>query len=308
MSNRLLPPRESEEALKCIQRHSLGVARDTLFKEFGRAWGFRTVKSFSDSLRDTWELRRPVPASEKHKWDDPPKLHGDILILCDLQIPFHDADFINKCMDLAYAWGILKGIAAGDMMDMTAFSIFATKPEDTWADERDMAEQIMQAMTDSVPEWLMLAGNHEYFLIKRLAEQFDMKDVLRLLDKPKGFTASDYYFCIANGDWRISHPRNVSVIHGRVAQRLATKLSMNVASGHGHLWGHVLSEGGKYDAIDIGVCCEPTALDYASQRDTLRPAMNKGDLILKKVDGKTIPYTLRPGMDWDAMRHLYQRG
>lgn len=302
MVKSLLPSKESPQAQKLIRRYLDYEDLEVLAKEFG----FKDGHSFQTTFFNQYQIRRIARRSTKRRWDNPSKLKANgFLILPDVHSPFYDADFINQCLDLAYSWKVEQGITAGDFLDMTTFSIFASKPEHTWKKERDDTRKLMLAMRDAVPKWLMLAGNHEYFLIKKLAEEFDMQDILALLGNIWGFTATDYYFCEAN-EWHITHPRNVSVIHGRVAGRLATKLGRDVASGHGHLWGWVKTEDGKHNGIDMGVCCESVMLDYASQRDTLRPTMCKGALFLIKVGNKTLPYPVSPDTDWKAMRRMYE--
>ena len=113
----------------------------------------------------------------------------------------------------------------------------------------------------------------------------------------------------SGGDkWRISHPRNISVIHGRVPQRLCDKFHCNIASGHGHKAGIVSDHSNMYTACDVGVTCDPKRLDYATIRDSTRPAMCQGALILKEgKDGKCHPWHIDPRTcDWEALKKCYK--
>jgi hypothetical protein len=152
-------------------------------------------------------------------------------------------------------------------------------------------------------------GNHDDFLIKALSEQLGYEDILKLLDSPEGFKTTNYYYClvyVGEDLWRITHPRNISVIHSRIAQRLAIKYGCNVVSGHGHLAGITFDEGNRYWAIDGGVGCVPAKLDYASERDTTRPAMCQAAVfIMLGEDGISHPYLVTPKTDWKAMKRLY---
>lgn len=109
----LLPPKEGVEAQECIKSHILGVPNEILFNTYGKKWGFRTAKSFADSLRDTWGLPIAVPPSAKHRWDDGPRLYGDVLTLCDAQVPFHDAESMNDYLSLAMLGESLKAYTPG---------------------------------------------------------------------------------------------------------------------------------------------------------------------------------------------------
>lgn len=286
------------------------VARATRAEEIGYA----NSNSYTTAMeRRGVFLSRPVPKSITTRYNKPLILREPSLIIFDTQIPFQDAGFLNKCLELAQAWGIKQGISGGDLLNMAAFSMFKEKPDvKIWAKERDAAIKTLEALHSFIPSWLFIMGNHEAFLIKSLAEQIGHEDILRLLDSPEGFKATDYYYCIVRfgkgPDWRVSHPRNISVIHGRIPQRLCEKFHCNIASGHGHLAGMTPDYSGKYVACDVGITCDPARLDYAALRDSVRPAMNKGALILQLGDdGYCYPYHLTPAIDWEAMAKLYRR-
>jgi len=254
-------------------------------------------------------VTRRVPISKRHRYDRPRAIRESCLIIFDSQVPYHDAKFLNNLLDLAHTWGIKQGISGGDLLNMTAFSLFKENPEEKiWKREREEAIGVLEGLHSSIPKWLLIRGNHEAFLIKTLAEQIGHSDILKLLNSPEGFTATDYYYCkvlLGGSTWRITHPRNISVIHGRIPQRLCEKYHSNIASGHGHLAGMTPDYSGKYIACDVGITCDPMRLDYASLRDTTRPAMCQGGLILMESEGKCYPYHIYPNSDWQALRKLY---
>jgi len=249
-----------------------------------------------------------MPYSPKKRYDDAPHIYGDVLVTADEQIPFHDADFMGRVLEVAHSWGVQQGISAGDTMNGTAFSKFGHKPADAdWKEEANITRTCLTYMHEAVPSWLLIMGNHTVHIIKALSEQIDMGDILRLLDKPKGIRGTDYYYCLVNDTWRISHPRNISVIPGRVPSMLCAKFGMNVAAGHGHLLG--IYPWNNWLAVDIGICCDPLRLDYNAQRDSTRPAMQQGALILKHGnDGVLRPHLLSPRWtDWAAEKRKYRR-
>ena len=63
-----------------------------------------------------------MPASNYPVYDKPLEMDGDALILPDLEIPFHHAEFINQVLDLAQVWGIEQCILAGDAVHFDCFS------------------------------------------------------------------------------------------------------------------------------------------------------------------------------------------
>ena len=275
--------------------------------------GFQNVESYSNSMRRRG-IYLNVPTSRREKFNKPEIIREPCLAIFDSQIPFHDADFLNRLLELAVDWGIRQGLSGGDLLNMTSFSRFYENPEDkVWKKERNEALRVLTAMVDAIPDWLLVKGNHEDFLLKKLEEQIDHEDVLSLIDKRtgalKGFAATDYYYCevrFGGSVWRITHPRNISVIHGRIPQRLCERYHCNVASGHGHLAGMTPDYSGEYMACDVGVTCDPLRLDYVSLRDSTRPAQCQGALILQLGDdNKCHPYHILPNADWNALKRLY---
>lgn len=63
-----------------------------------------------------------IPESPYVRYDEPPTVEGDALILPDCEIPFHHAEFMNRVIDLASAWGIKQVICAGDLLHMDTLS------------------------------------------------------------------------------------------------------------------------------------------------------------------------------------------
>ncbi len=95
--------------------------------EFCQKWGSPRGRS-ADSVER--QLRRLqcnigkiyVQPSPYPKYDTPLTLEGDALILSDLEFPYHNAEFVNRCMELAEAWGIRQCILAGDVIHFDSLS------------------------------------------------------------------------------------------------------------------------------------------------------------------------------------------
>jgi hypothetical protein len=302
--SRIAPDEDSPEWAHLVEQFQ---APGTDLGQLARENGYKHQGSLYNVMSRAGILRT-MPLSIKPRYDNAPRLYGDLLILADLQMPFHDAEFIMRCLDVAHAWGIRQGVSAGDLMNGTAFSKFGHKPADAnWKEEARITRDGLMLMHEAVEEWLLLMGNHDIHIIKHLNEQIGMEDIIKLLDRPKGIRGTDYYYCLANDTWRISHPRNVSVIPARIPSMLCSKYNMNVAAGHGHLVGIV--PWNQWLAVDIGICCDPLRLDYNAQRDNTRPAMQQGALILKAgSDGVVRPHLLSPWWtDWPAEKRKYRR-
>jgi hypothetical protein len=306
MAKRMLPAEGTLEWDRLVRRYKNPM---TNLVRLSKELGYTSTGSLMNAMSRVGVLRG-VPKSARPRYDNPPMVSGNCLITADEQMPYHDAEFLNRVLELAYAWGVTQAVSAGDTINGTAFSYFMNKPEErSWHDEAKAANNCLVAMADAVPHWLLLKGNHTANIIKATSEQLDMTDVLKLLDSPDRVKVTEYYFCIVNGDWRVSHPRNISVIHGRVPSMLCDKFEMNVAAAHGHLVGIYPAKSGRLIAVDTGICADPMRLDYYAERDSTRPAMNQGALILKQSsDGRYRPHLLSPlWTDWVAMRRMYKR-
>jgi L-fucose mutarotase/ribose pyranase (RbsD/FucU family) len=82
-------------------------------------------------------------------YNEPLQMEGDALVLPDTEFPYHNADFVNRCLDLAHNWGIRQCIIAGDALHFDSLSqweaewIEAKKANSLTEDaERKMRESI----------------------------------------------------------------------------------------------------------------------------------------------------------------------
>jgi len=245
--------------------------------------------------------------SQYVRYTDAPEVKADdVLVLSDVEAPFHDADWCSDLVALAKHWSIETVILAGDFLHFASLSKF-TRPmmsangyefsedaEVEVSDEVEAAADFSDVLLANFSRIVMILGNHEERLTKRLAVATRVNLIRQLLGHrhEKRFEVYPYYYCAikaSTGTWRISHPANYSVVPVRVASRLADKYQCNYVAGHGHDWGEATSVAGFY-AASCGCCCDPQRLAYATLRDTLKPFQQQGAWILK--GGR--PYLLHP--------------
>jgi len=101
-----------------VRLHNSGMT----FKDIGGK-----LKLATGTVKTHWYLAKgqasaKIPESPYPRYDQPPVIEGDALILPDAEIPFHHAEFINKVLDLADAWKIKQMIAAGDLLHFDTLS------------------------------------------------------------------------------------------------------------------------------------------------------------------------------------------
>jgi hypothetical protein len=234
------------------------------------------------------------------RFDTPPVLNVDnVLVLADTHAPYHDAEWCSRVVMWAQGAGIRDVVIAGDLIDFEVFSSFVQAMVDEKAldlgDELKAAQTICETLLARFPgRVLMLIGNHE----RRLAGYVDVQvrlDILRrLLGVGAGrFELSPYSYAIvqntAGEEWRVTHPKNSSVVPVSVAAKLADKYRQHVVAAHGHDWGEATSVSGRYAAAS-GCCADVTRLAYVALVDSTRPRPQNGAWAL--VRGK--PVLLHP--------------
>lgn len=250
-----------------------------------------------------------VRPSTAPRYDKTPRIEGDCLILCDLQIPFHDAGWCNRCIQLALLWKVPNLILAGDILDLNALKHFAPffahvtgdkpqLPPATLEEELGQAAQVFDAFA-CFGKVLYISGGHELRLLRKLDSSLAISRLASMFTALPQLETSAYHRCEVGKNWLISHPKNTSVIPGRVPFFLVRKFRKNVAIGHDHVWGQVQDDSGENIAISIGVCCDTKRLDYVALMDSTRPAVSQGALIIKRG----YPWLLSPKWsDFSALR------
>lgn len=231
----------------------------------------RALRRFGETL---------VRDSPKPRLDQPPTI-GDCLVLADIHAPYHDAPFINRCIDIALGMGVKEVVVAGDLLEVTAFSPFDPDVRDILDEEFGIAEQFLDVLSSSFDRVLCIMGNHEARIQKRLGyHQLPTGRVGRMMTRKENVAFSPYYHCLYDG-WRICHPKNASVVPGSVAAKLAGKYHCNVVAGHGHVFGVAQDVSGEFVGIDSGACVDPKRLEYVETRMNTRPRVYQGAVILK---------------------------
>ena len=288
------------EALLCQTLTEQGYDSAEIARVFAERGITRTQKAIMRlKSRKGWHGK--VPESPV-RLSSPPVLRGDALLLFDVHSPCHDAEWINRCVDLARRWGVRKLGVGGDLVDFTAFSAFQKSGEYDVATEIAATARILETLESCFDEVVYSAGNHEVRLSRLTDWLLPVESAVRLFLKAgkTTFTRSFWFTLESGGEtFYIEHPRNVSVNQTIVPARLAAKYSVHVIAGHGHLWGQGRDVSGRYWAIDAGICADPERLEYYQMQHNVRPAMQQGAVIVRQG----VPVLLSP-----ANIRLYESG
>jgi len=82
-------------------------------------------------------VKQIVSQSPFARYDSPPEIESEcVVILPDIQFPYHHADFLNRVLDLCDKWKVKDCILAGDVLEFSSLTHF----DPAWMDERH-AEQ-----------------------------------------------------------------------------------------------------------------------------------------------------------------------
>ena len=263
--------------------------------EFAQAGLRRTHQSIRrKKQREGWHARvRPGPP-QAERYNKQVSVEADrALLLFDIHAPFHDAAFLNDLIDIGLRERVTLAGVGGDLVDFTAFSSYGRQLGIEASDELDSAEHVITTLARCFERVVYSGGNHEYRLVRKVDHLLSLSRVMELFVNADNVTITDYHwFELTSGGERfyIEHPKNASVIPGRVPVQLCAKFHKHVIAGHGHTWGMTRDVSGNYYAIDAGVCCDPLKLGYIQQVHSTRPQVMQGAVLV--LDG--VPWLLNP--------------
>ena len=268
-------------------RNSAEIA--AVFAERGIA---RTQKAIQRRReRQGWHAK--VAASPVRPLAGPLVAEGDMLILPDPHCPFHDAAWVNRCIDLALSWGVELAGIPGDLIDWTAFSHYGRHAGVEAEDEIRAAEQFMRTLALSFERVYCAPGNHELRLARMVGYALSLERLAEWwVTRPNILTTRRQWFWLDSGGqrYRVVHPRNYSRNPPSNSVRLCAKYRTHIIAGHSHHWGMAYDVSGQSIAIDAGMCAAERLLDYVQEETANNPRMVQGAVIVR--DG--IPYLLSP--------------
>ena len=268
--------------------------------EFRQAGIARTYKSIQRKRqREGWHaMVAPAPACCQ-RFTDTLVVEGDQLLLYDPHWPFADADFINRLVDLALGMGIRSVGIGGDLADQSTFSHFGRSIGVEWKDEKLAIKQGVKALRMAFDELTICPGNHDRRILRALnnaIDEFDWVDTLHDWFPPiegKRLNITPYYFyhILSGGErFRVTHPKNSSILPTSVPLALCHKYHEHIISGHNHLNGKRRDEGDRFWVMESGMCADRELIKYLMIEDNRRPMAQQGAVIVK--DG--VPVLLWP--------------
>jgi hypothetical protein len=316
------------------------VMSDLPLKEIAKVLN-RTV----DAVRQQRFMLRKyqhISPSPYPKYTEPTQITTDrILVLPDLELPFHNSDFVNRVVDLALSWKVETILAAGDMFHLDALTGWEAnwkKVLSQYMDEKTkdrlnevfmkikdarVREEAFEAIDDLEPKTGESFGEEIKTAKKVVSELSVFKNkyhimgnhegrLLRMVNSSmEGVNISDMF---AMKDWVMSEFYFAEVFckdkfriahpkpYGKNAPaEMASRFLCHYIMGHSHDWSVRRDRSGKFWAISMGHCADERLFPYESQRDRTYWSHSPGAVII--VDG--FPHLLEFDTPWQNMKRMY---
>lgn len=268
----------------------------TLFAEKGieRTYKSVTRKLERERAKDPADWHAMVALATTKRWDTQLRVTADrTLILPDIHAPFHDADWINRCIGLALRMGCDTVALPGDLVDFAAFSKFGRQERVEAEDEILAARQIVTALAHSFARVIYTGGNHEMRLPRKTDNLLELRDAMEMFVNAPNVQVSDYHWfeLVSGGEmFHVEHPKPSSSTAIVVPRALCRKFLCHIIGTHGHMWGMGRDESGRFWLVDSGVACDPLRLAYIQKVHSTRPMVYQGACLV--LDG--VPLLLSP--------------
>jgi hypothetical protein len=187
-------------------------------------------------------LESPYP-----RYDEPLVMEGDALILPDIEFPFHHAEFLSKCLELAAAWKIRQCIVAGDLLHFDSLSgwepNWKKKDEGGLTDEaeRKLIEFAKELSSKKQGQFMELIGN-----IGQKATQDGMSTEVEIARRElrrmeKQFDRID--MCLGNHEGRLLRALQTTLNPDELGRLLETGDKWRIAP---YYFSYLISAGEKY--------------------------------------------------------------
>ncbi len=244
------------------------------------------------------------------------RLTGDWALTGDYQEPCHNAEMCKRLVAQSKRFGIHKLVIAGDFVNADAFCKFDKKSPSSWAKEIEVGGRVLGALCDQFDEIVYMIGNHEERFLRQnnwessllyIVRQFGLSEKHRQKIRLNCHTAqldcgkfTYHYRHLECSGFRVTHPKNFSIIPGRVAFQLAGLFEQSVVCFHGHRAALMMSANGKHVVIEGGGMFDAGKLGYSMLQDTTHPRQTGGFTLIR--DGYA--HLFGPWTDWKLYESL----
>lgn len=230
-----------------------------LSKKYGKS--LTVVKDWRRELYREGRLEdyphRRIGPKRKKEFVDHIVIEGDVVVICDLEVPYQDEEVVSLAVAIGKKMGIRTLVVAGDFMANDALSTWPTEDGDETSgmtsDLRDAEEVILELF-----KWFtaiyIIKGNHEQRATRK--RELEYLELLRLIWGRHGkLVLSEYKWCrvISGGrETQVEHPSTYRTSPGSLPRARAEVENVDVLSGHTHHMSMTFTRDGRHQAGEIG--------------------------------------------------------
>lgn len=271
-----------------------------LEEKLGRAW--------ESILREAKKrgLRRYVTAASEPRLGVPNlQITRPLVVFADIHVPYQDAQWMGRVLDLGLAWGARETLFAGDAIDASAYTKHERKGLSHTAEARQAKALQLSILKHMEHIWWSL-GNHEGHVGRKLDWSVPLHEATESFFVPREahdqVTVLDSYALTVNGTLRIEHPK----LHGKTtAADFCSTYLMDVAIAHLHHSAQDMDRSGKFHGITIGCAADPGRMYYCTRITHGKWQQNQGALIVVPVGERLEYWNLTPDMPLERMQGIY---
>lgn len=216
----------------------------------------------------------------------PWELGGDRMVVGDVHVPATNYAFACRVSEVAEAElkSPRKLVIAGDFWNFDAWSRFpAVIDPPAWKQERTAARSLIARWRETFDEIDIISGNHDWRRIIANEAAEGAEDLVDLL-RSDGVRWSIFKWCwLTSGGrrWRVTHPRNYSIVNLSVVERLSQKYDCDVLGFHEHHLGISFDRYGRHLIVNGGCLVDSEKLAYVQLDDNASGAMVNGFVMIK---------------------------
>jgi hypothetical protein len=233
-------------------------------------------------------------------YDDHIVLDDDVVIISDLEIPYHDVELLGYAVSVGKMFGITTLVIAGDFLALDALGYWPNEDTDlggryTVDDSLLEGEVVLRGLLQWFQKVILIKGNHEQRGTRQKEWAF-FRMMQRQWEELGDVELSYYKWCIVQ-DKRIEHPANYRKVPGSVARERAEIENTDTVCAHNHHFSYSFTRDGQHQAIDLGHSTRPETRYYkAVNGTTCHPKWVRGFWVLRKgfFYGFPVDFT-----DWD---------
>jgi len=291
----------------------------TISKKLGRSLNSVTNKLKELRAAGLVLNRNIVSVSPARVFDDQITAEGDMLILPDVEAPYHNADWINRCIDLAMSLNVSQLCVAGDFVHFANFSQWAgnfipeakslsgdpeavallatmtdeqkaaflafeekrrpADPGDGISEEMKGVRRLVSEIGGAFTTIYYIMGNHEQRKLRLQGFAETSGELKKYLELGDNWKVSPYYYMFIAGK-TVSRIEHPNGAGGRYAIDLAIQSHQHVFMGHSHRLARQKDPSGDYWAIQMGHCVDETRLQYVMQRSPKRDPHARGAVLV----------------------------